>query len=196
MKVKKLEEGYFRCRTQEQWDAMIEAIKKRGDRVYADSMWCNYKDKTIVHILKNYWSYGAGNMLDVSGKTIREATELMELELIAHCPKITITTDGTTTTAKLYDGENIEKTSKAKCSSNDKFDFLTGAKLAVERLGEPNIESNPEAQKFYCVKNNYGIYRFEKGCIYDFIKGCMYADKINYTPCNDSWINAYFIPNL
>lgn len=48
--------------------------------------------------------------------------------------KIIITTDGKTTTAKMYAGKSIIKTATAKCSHNDNFVFVTGAKIAVDRL--------------------------------------------------------------
>lgn len=48
--------------------------------------------------------------------------------------KIVITTDGTETLARLYDGGKVIKTATAKCSPDDTFDFNTGAKLAFERL--------------------------------------------------------------
>ena len=51
--------------------------------------------------------------------------------------KIVITYDGIATVARWYDGKNLAKTAVACCSRQDEFDFLTGAKLAVERLGEP-----------------------------------------------------------
>lgn len=48
--------------------------------------------------------------------------------------KIVIITDGKTTTAKIYAGKSVIKTATAKCSPDDKFDFVTGAKIAFERL--------------------------------------------------------------
>lgn len=48
--------------------------------------------------------------------------------------KIVITTDGVTTTAKMYDGKNVVKTATAKCSPDDEFNFETGAKIAFDRL--------------------------------------------------------------
>lgn len=48
--------------------------------------------------------------------------------------KIVITTDGTETLARLYDGNKVIKTATAKCSHDDKFSFETGAKIAFERL--------------------------------------------------------------
>ncbi len=53
--------------------------------------------------------------------------------------KIVITTDGKTTTAKLYDGKKFIKSAKAKCSPDDEFDFGIGSALALERLmGNPD----------------------------------------------------------
>ena len=52
--------------------------------------------------------------------------------------KIVITTDGKTTTAKMYDGKSCIKVSEARCCPSDTFDFQTGAEIAFNRLfGEP-----------------------------------------------------------
>ena len=48
--------------------------------------------------------------------------------------KIVITSDGTTTLARLYEGSKVVKSAEAKCSADDEFKFETGAKLAMERL--------------------------------------------------------------
>lgn len=48
--------------------------------------------------------------------------------------KIVITTDGTTTTAKLYNGKEVIKSAEAKCSPQDKFDFERGAGIVISRL--------------------------------------------------------------
>jgi hypothetical protein len=55
--------------------------------------------------------------------------------------KIVITTDGKRTTAVLYDGKKHIKESSAVCSDDDEFNFMTGAKIAFERLTE---EKEPE----------------------------------------------------
>lgn len=57
--------------------------------------------------------------------------------------KIVITSDGTTTLARLYDGKKVIKSAEAKCSPDDTFDFDKGAKIAFERLigeGEAKTE--------------------------------------------------------
>ena len=54
--------------------------------------------------------------------------------------KIVITTDGKTTTAKLYDGKNVIKTAEAKCCLTDKFDFNTGALIAFGRLTDSELK--------------------------------------------------------
>lgn len=52
--------------------------------------------------------------------------------------KIVITTDGKTTTAKLYDGRETIREAKAVCSDSDTFDFNIGAGIALARLtGRP-----------------------------------------------------------
>lgn len=62
--------------------------------------------------------------------------------------KIVITTDGKTTTAKLYDGKKFIKSAEAKCSPDDEFDFGIGSALALERLvGNPKA-TLPNKPKF------------------------------------------------
>lgn len=85
--------------------------------------------------------------------------------------KIVITTDGTETLARRYvDGKVIDR-AVAKCSPDDKFDFLIGAMLAFDRLVE---EKKPEEPKYYsgkvvCVSaKGEG---FTIGKIYKFIDG-------------------------
>lgn len=48
--------------------------------------------------------------------------------------KIVITAGGTDINAMLYDGKKIVKTTTAKCSPADTYDFATGARLAFDRL--------------------------------------------------------------
>lgn len=48
--------------------------------------------------------------------------------------KIVITTDGKTTTAKRFRGKTEIKHTTARCAPDDKFDFETGAGIAVARL--------------------------------------------------------------
>lgn len=67
---------------------------------------------------------------------------------LAHDPKkIVITTDGKTTTAKLFNGKDLVKSAEAKCSSCDAFDFEKGAALAVDRLLGRTVVA-AEAPKF------------------------------------------------
>ena len=57
------------------------------------------------------------------------------LKLVSnHNEKIVVTTDGKTTTAKMYHGKTVVKTATAKCNPDDKFNFDKGAKIAVDRL--------------------------------------------------------------
>ena len=57
--------------------------------------------------------------------------------------KVVITSDGKTTTARLFDGKDVVKTAEAKCSPDDEFDFNTGASIAFSRLN-----ANEEGHEF------------------------------------------------
>lgn len=63
-------------------------------------------------------------------------TDEMFSGLATSLPKVVITTDGKTTTAKMYEGKKLLKTAESNCSPEDTFDFAVGAKLALERVTE------------------------------------------------------------
>lgn len=71
--------------------------------------------------------------------------------------KIVITTDGKRTTAVLYDGKKRVDEASAVCSDSDTFDFMTGAKIACERLTE---EKEPERDLSYLLTD--GIFGKER----------------------------------
>lgn len=84
--------------------------------------------------------------------------------------KIVITTDGKTTTAKMYDGKSCIKVSEARCCPSDAFDFRTGAEIAFNRLFE---KSHFEKSHFWeqfkagklCVKvDEENMPEFLKSC--------------------------------
>ena len=68
--------------------------------------------------------------------------------------KIVITTDGKTTTAKLYNGKNIIKTAKTKCSPEDEFDFNTGALIAFGRLTDSELKFEVDGLDWEAFKVN------------------------------------------
>lgn len=102
--------------------------------------------------------------------------------------KILITSDGTETLARLYDGKKVVKTSKAKCLPEDVFDFATGAKLAFERLiGEdkpkvkPEVKpvvENPKEILLYCVKDDKPGIWMTKGKLYKMVEGQIKYDSL------------------
>lgn len=57
-----------------------------------------------------------------------------DFDLVGYHDKIVITTDGKTTTATHYDGKRVIRKEIARCNPDDKFDFLTGAEIAFDRL--------------------------------------------------------------
>lgn len=67
-------------------------------------------------------------------------TDEMFTGLTSSFPKIVITTDGKTTTAKMFDGKKLLKAAMSKCSPKDTFDFAIGAKIALERVTEKERE--------------------------------------------------------
>ncbi|MBR0340781.1 MAG: hypothetical protein IJH64_00750 [Oscillospiraceae bacterium] len=71
--------------------------------------------------------------------------------------KIVITTDGKRTTAVLYDGKKRVDEASAVCSDDDEFNFMTGAKIALERLSE---EKEPERDLHYLLTD--GIFGKER----------------------------------
>lgn len=81
---------------------------------------------TRYHIAEDHWFWADGMF-----------------EGLADNHKIVITHDGKTTTARLFNGKELIKKAEAKCSPDDKFDFMVGAKLAMERL-----EGDKPAKKF------------------------------------------------
>ena len=103
--------------------------------------------------------------------------------------KIVITTDGTETLARLYDGKKIVKTATAKCSPDDNFSFETGAKIAFERLfgsEEPKYFSG----KAVCVNKYLG---FTVGKIYEFADGqCLDDQKTLRHQCRKCRDLAFF----
>lgn len=78
--------------------------------------------------------------------------------------KIVITTDGSTTTARLYDGEKVVKFASVQCHEDDTFDFTTGARIAFDRLiGEETKDGVTVAEKRkpkYKVGDRVRIVRF------------------------------------
>lgn len=112
--------------------------------------------------------------------------------------KIVITTDGTETLARLYDGNKVIKTVSAKCSPDDTFNFETEAKIAFERLLDSKEKEEPKHfnGKVVCV-NKYG--GFTIGKIYEFVDGQCLDDRKKVRPtflrCNDLvFFGDAFIP--
>ena len=68
--------------------------------------------------------------------------------------KIVITADGKTTTARLFDGKELIRKAEAKCSPDDTFDFMVGAKLAMERLEEPKPVNPFKAGDYVKITGN------------------------------------------
>lgn len=80
--------------------------------------------------------------------------------------KIIITTDGTTTMAKMYDGKQVVKTATAKCNPDDEFDFKKGAVIAFDRLvKEEPKKPNFKVGDFVRIKGVTHLHYFPIGTI-------------------------------
>lgn len=120
---------------------------KVGDKVIA-------KKNTPYPIINNGWKGvvthvdgGRNNFICVMGNGLLGNVgaivnpKFFDLDVTTD-QKIVITTDGGTTTAKLYHGKTVNKTATAKCSPDDKFDFVEGAKIAFNRLTDREIHKS------------------------------------------------------
>lgn len=85
--------------------------------------------------------------------------------------KIVITTDGKTTTAKMYRDKQLVEVQTTKCHPDDRFDFKVGARVAFDRLvGEKKEEPKYYNGKVVCVKTRVPC-GLRNGKIYTFIDG-------------------------
>lgn len=72
--------------------------------------------------------------------------------------KVVVTTDGKTTTARMYSGKDVVNTATARCAPGDEFKFETGAAIAVNRLlGVPEIKpAEPAFDRAMLVNGRFG----------------------------------------
>ena len=117
-------------------------------------------------------------------------TDEMFSGLATSLPKVVITTDGKTTTAKMYEGKKLLKTAESKCSTEDTFDFAVGAKLALERVTEK--EPNFKIGQFVRVINNDMNY-FPIGQIVQIIKLKKRAIECRGYCCDRGYIDTQFL---
>lgn len=113
--------------------------------------------------------------------------EESDLVKVVCSDKIVITTDGKTTTAKMYDGKEVVKTAIAKCSPEDEFDFETGAKIAFDRLFVKPEEKSFDWDAF---KNAQFLVQVTADNFESFVKaaekhGCFFKNHENPNPFKD-----------
>ncbi len=78
--------------------------------------------------------------------------------------KIVITTDGKTTTARIFDGKRVVKTTTARCAPEDEFDFKTGAKIAFDRLVESDLWKRFEKNEVCVAVTKDNVKAFLREC--------------------------------
>jgi hypothetical protein len=100
--------------------------------------------------------------------------------------KIVITTDGKTTTAKLYDGKKLIKSANAVCSADDEFDFGIGSALAVERLIRNLKATLPDKPKFTKADLKTGMFvLLEDNCWGVVVDNSIILENGRYCEIND-----------
>lgn len=104
-------------------------------------------NKTMGHNCGGTVPGGKGQWID---------PEYLELIKSASPEKIVITHDGKTTLARLYEDNKVIKSAEAKCDPRDEFDFVTGAKLAFERLIGEKKEASPKFDKSMLTTGLFG----------------------------------------
>jgi hypothetical protein len=104
-----------------------------------------------------------------------------------HIRKIVITSDGTETLARLYEGGKVVKSATAKCSPKDEFNFDTGARLAFDRLIESTAEKKEEYYngKVVCTSNENEPYMTVGG----FTVGKVYTITDGFITNDTGWTN-------
>lgn len=168
---------------------------KAGDkvRVVKNVTGIGEKDK---YIGKTYTLHGfqGANLMWGMAYGIDEMYVVYDSELApANTQKIVITSDGEITLARLYDGKKVIRTAQTKCASDDEFDFETGAKIAFDRLVNP--EPVAEEPRYYtgkvvCAKADWpGDYMTEHK-IYSFTDGFFYDDLRRRRPMQDNPIKS------
>ena len=126
-------------------------------------------DNTIVN--DRGFKYNHLNM--TSEETITEwLNPWHEFELVSN-EKIVITHEGKTTTATLYRGDE-KVVATARCAPEDKFDFMVGAKLAMERLDAEINKPKYYNGKVVCIKA--GTEHWTVGKVYEVNDGILISD--------------------
>lgn len=146
------EDGYGRFGDEKEFERIPKYKFKVGDKVIG-----NAKASEHYCITRAGW-YGTvtevKNDRDICVDHYRVDSKYFDL-VVESDRKIVITSDGTTTLARLYDGKKVIKSAEAKCSPDDTFDFDKGAKIAFERLigeGKTKTEDGIEIGKKYWLK--------------------------------------------
>lgn len=122
-------------------------------------------DKTVIEITKresvwNFFKTISGNVPTISGG--EAADKFSDVSLYAThlvlCVqnKIVITRDGSTTLARLYEGDKVIKSAESKCSPSDTYDFNVGARMAFDRLVEPAFDWNKFKAREIAVRCDTG----------------------------------------
>lgn len=173
------------CDTEEKANAFLKECEKHGMNWHVckateKNYWIEEKEKTCYAY--NFFGDKIFNIKDKIGVSDLDHYKSQGYKII-ECPfvnnftneKIIITHDNKTVTAKLYQDKKLIKSVESKCHSDDKFDFMTGARLAFDRL-DSELPKQLYNGKVVCVNPN-GSRLYIKGKIYEFKNGTAYISE-------------------
>jgi hypothetical protein len=164
---------------------------KVGDYVVCNTnRWCTI-DKgwigQVTEIVSDDW-------IMVSGRNFKLGCDPDYFDLYTkdQPTKIVITTDGKTTTAKMYRDKTVIGVQTTKCHPDDRFDFMVGARIAFDRL----VGCKKEEPKYYngkvvCVDNYLNEPAYTIGKIYQMVDGQLIDDRETIFPTKTKKVKSF-----
>mgnify|MGYP006916043099 CR=1 FL=1 len=174
VKESKMEEWKMFIRTQEELNMVVDELIKQRIKWYSGRMVSASDEKFELPIYLYFWKekHETASTLTYGHESFhfknKDLLEITPQEFCkSHKETIVIYRDGNSVIAK---DKVTGKKAVAKCHPDDEFDFMTGAKLALERLSQPEEEK----PKYFngmvvCIKS--GTPLVTKGKIYEFKDG-------------------------
>lgn len=147
-----------------------------GDIVRAKCNGCGYKEGAIyeVYSVKGTYPYNFIDVFDKNKSCLIPGCFARNFELVesAHSGKILIMVDEKDHDKIIARDLLTNKTAEAKRNPEDKWDFNKGAKLALEKLTEPE-KPKYWTGKVVCVKNKSSSHFFTVGKVYKVVNGSL-----------------------
>ena len=155
---------------------------KVGDRVIIEES--NIEGAThhkgLVGVIEKVWHTSGGHDYWVMPEKKGVGAAWCRVRCLAPS-KIVVTTDGQTTTARMFAGKELVKSAEAKCSPQDAFVFETGAAIALDRQLDREEKAEPEAPKFTKADLKDGMFcRLSDGSWFVIVGDLAVCDDYNF----------------